>query len=99
MAHARRRFVNAFKAGKKQSGPPAQALKFFDQLYRIARQVRDEKPDDGEMQADCIRRLRQKHSVPVLDALKEWLDRIAPKVVPTPSSAMRYPIREISGNI
>jgi hypothetical protein len=82
MAHARRRFVNAFKAGKKQSGPPAQALKFFDQLYRIERQVRDEKPDDGETQADCIRRLRQKHSVPVLDALKEWLDRMAPKVVP-----------------
>ena len=82
MAHARRRFVNAFKAGKKQSGPPAQALKFFDQLYRIERQVRDEKPDDGETQADCIRRLRQRHSVPVLDALKEWLDRMAPKVVP-----------------
>jgi transposase len=71
MAHARRRFVNAFKVGKKQSGPPAQALKFFDQLYRIERQVRDEKPDDGETQADCIRRLRQKHSNPVLDALKE----------------------------
>jgi transposase len=82
MAHARRRFVNAFKVGKKQSGPPAQALKFFDQLYRIERQVRDEKPDDGETQADRIRRLRQKHSIPVLDALKEWLDRMAPKVVP-----------------
>lgn len=38
--------------------------------------------DDGETQADCIRRLRQRHSVPVLDALKEWLDRMAPKVVP-----------------
>lgn len=82
MAHARRRFVNAFKAGKKQSGTPAEALKFFEQLYRIERQVRDEKPDDRETQADCIRRLRQKHSVPVLDALKEWLDRMVPKVVP-----------------
>ena len=82
MAHARRRFVNAFKAGKKQSGPPVQALTFFDQLYRIERQARDEKPDDGETRADCLRRLRQKHSVPVLNALKEWLDRMAPKVVP-----------------
>jgi cell division protein FtsB len=44
MAHARRRFVNAFKAGKKPSGPPVQALKLFDQLYRIERQARDEKP-------------------------------------------------------
>lgn len=82
MAHARRRFVNAFKAGKKQSGPPAQALKLFDQLYRIERQMRDEKPDDGETQADYMRRFRQKHSVPVLNALKEWLDKMAPKVVP-----------------
>ncbi len=59
-----------------------QALTFFDQLYRIERQARDEKPDDGETRADCLRRLRQKHSVPVLNALKEWLDRMAPKVVP-----------------
>lgn len=62
--------------------PPAQALRFFDQLYRIERQVRDEKPDDGETQADYMRRFRQQHSVPVLDALKAWLDAIAPKVVP-----------------
>jgi hypothetical protein len=29
-----------------------------------------------------MRRFRQKHSVPVLHALKAWLDAIAPKVVP-----------------
>ena len=82
MAHARRRFVDALKARKKPGGPPAQALKFFDQLYRIERQARDEGPDDGEPQADDRRRFRQKHSVPVLNALKAWLDAIAPKVVP-----------------
>lgn len=82
MAHARRRFVNALKARKKQGGPPAQALSFFDQLYRIERQARDEIPDEGETQASHIRRFRQKHSVPVLNALKAWLDAIAPKVVP-----------------
>ncbi|WP_027584776.1 IS66 family transposase [Bradyrhizobium sp. Ai1a-2] len=82
MAHARRKFVDALKARKKPGGPPAQALKFFDQLYRIERQVRDEKPGDSETQVDYIRRLRQKHSLPVLDALKAWLDAIAPKVVP-----------------
>ena len=82
MAHARRRFVNALKAREKGGGPPAQALKFFDQLYRIERQMRDEKPDDGETQADYMRRFRQKHSVPVLGALKEWLDKIAPKILP-----------------
>ncbi|MBB5575954.1 IS66 family transposase [Rhizobium paranaense] len=82
LAHARRRFVDALKARKKPGGPPAQALKFFDQLYRIERQVRDEKPDDGETRDHYMRRFRQKHSVPVLSALKEWLDKIAPKVVP-----------------
>ena len=29
-----------------------------------------------------MRRFRQQHSVPVLNALKEWLDAIAPKVLP-----------------
>ena len=82
MAHARRKFVDALKARKKPGGPPAQAIKFFDQLYRIERQVRDERPDDGEPQADYMRRFRQKHSVPVLNALKAWLDAIALKVVP-----------------
>ena len=82
MAHSRRRFVDALKARKKGGGPPAQALRFFDQLYRIERQAREEKPDDGETPGQCIRRFRQQHSIPVLNVLKEWLDEIAPKVLP-----------------
>ncbi|UVK50138.1 IS66 family transposase (plasmid) [Mesorhizobium sp. AR02] len=82
MAHSRRRFVDALKARKKGGGPPEQALKFFEQLYRVEGQVRNEKPDKGETQADCIRRFRQQHSVPILNALKAWLDDIAPKVLP-----------------
>ena len=82
MAHSRRRFVNALKTRDKPGGPPEQALRFFEQLYRIESQARQEKPDKGETQADCIRRFRQKHSVPILNALKTWLDDIAPKVVP-----------------
>jgi transposase len=82
MAHSRRRFVEAFKARKKGGGPPEQALRFFEQLYRVERQARNEKPDKGETKADCIRRFRQQHSVPVLNALKQWLEQIAPKVLP-----------------
>lgn len=82
MAHSRRRFVDALKARKKGGGPPEQALRFFEQLYRVERQARDRKPEDGETQADRIRRFRQQHSVPVLNALKVWLDEIAPKVLP-----------------
>src|SRR4051812_42328377 len=82
MAHSRRRFVDALKARKKGGGPPEQALRFFEHLYRVERQARDEKPDRGETPGQCIRRLRQQHSIPVLNALKEWLDKIAPKVLP-----------------
>ena len=82
MAHSRRRFVDALKARKKGGGPPEQALRFFEQLYRVERQARDKKPDNGETQIDCIRRFRQQHSVPILNALKAWLDDIAPKVLP-----------------
>jgi transposase len=82
MAHSRRRFVDALKARKKGGGPPEQALKFFEQLYRIEGQARNKTPDRGETQADCIRRFRQQHSVPILNALKAWLNDIAPKVLP-----------------
>ena len=82
MAHSRRRFVDALKARKNGGGPPEQALKFFEQLYRVEGQARDEKRDKTETQADCIRRFRQQHSIPVLNALKKWLDEIAPKVLP-----------------
>ena len=82
MAHSRRRFVDALKARKKGGGPPEQALQFFEQLYRVERQVRNEIPDDGETRDHCIRRFRQQHGIPILSALKAWLDDIAPKVLP-----------------
>lgn len=82
MAHSRRRFVDALMARKKGGGPPEQALKFFAQLYRIESQARNEKPDKDETPDHCIHRFRQQHSVPILNALKAWLDDIAPKVLP-----------------
>ncbi len=82
MAHSRRRFVDALKTRKKGGGPPEQALRFFEQLYRVERQARNEKPDRDETPEQCFRRFRQQHSVPVLNALKLWLDDIAPKVLP-----------------
>lgn len=82
MAHSRRRFVDALKARKKGGGPPEQALKFFAQLYQVEKLARNEKPAMGETRDHGTRRLRQQHSVPVLNALKEWLDDIAPKVLP-----------------
>src|SRR4051812_14849297 len=54
MAHSRRRFVDALKARKKGGGPPEQALRFFEHLYRVERQARDEKPDRGERQVNAF---------------------------------------------
>ncbi|WP_298966960.1 transposase, partial [uncultured Roseibium sp.] len=48
----------------------------------IESQARNEKPNEIETQADCIRRFRLQHSVPVLSVLKDWLYKIAPKVLP-----------------
>lgn len=53
-----------------------------EQLYRVERQAQGEAPQDGDTQADSIGRFRQKHSVPILNALKQWLDEVAPKVLP-----------------
>ncbi|MBB4581607.1 hypothetical protein GGE45_003955 [Rhizobium aethiopicum] len=82
LGHSRRRLVDALKARKKGGGPPEQAPRFFERLYRFERQARNEIPDDSETRDHCIRRFRQQESIPVLNALKEWLDKIAPKVLP-----------------
>jgi transposase len=62
----------ALKTRKNGGGPPEQALRFFEQLYRIEKQARDKTPDAGETKAACIRRFRQQHGLPVLNALKSW---------------------------
>ena len=96
MAHSRRRFVDAQKTRKKGGGPPEQALKFFEQLYRIESQARKEKPDKDETRDQYIGRFRQQHSVSVLNALKAWLDNIAPKVLPDTKlgDAVSYPLNQ-----
>lgn len=82
MAHARRKFTDALKAMKKPGGPPLQALAFFEALYKVERLARETDVTKGETRADLTRRLRQTHSLPVLAALRKWLDDIAPKVLP-----------------
>jgi hypothetical protein len=87
MAHARRRFTDALKAkgvnpAKLPPKPPpgtAPAIKvlgYFKTLYAIERRIQDRPPDERH-------RIRQGESVPVLDTLKAYLDKIAPKVLPS----------------
>jgi len=82
MAHSRRLFVDAHKGQKNKAGGRAlQALEYFKALYQVETLARAELPD-GEARADYTYRLRQEHSVPLLEAFKTWLDAQAPQVLP-----------------
>jgi transposase len=90
MAHARRLFVKADKAAQKKGDgakpkPPnarvAKALEYFLALYRVEALAKGDLPA-GQTRADYTYDLRQKHSVPVLEAFRAWLDELAPKVTP-----------------
>jgi transposase len=58
-----------------------QALEFFQRLYRVEALAR-EKPPSGETRASYTLRLRQQHSVALLEAFKAWQDEQAPQVPP-----------------
>ena len=53
------------------------ALQQIRTLYAIERRIRDEPPEERH-------RVRQAESVPVLDALRAWLDDTLDKVPPAP---------------
>jgi hypothetical protein len=80
LAHARRAFVDALK-GMKKPVRAAQALDYFKALYQVET-LANADPPQGETRVDHTYRLRQQHSVPLLDALRTWLDEQAPHVLP-----------------
>lgn len=81
LAHARRMFMEALKAQKKPGGRAAQALAYFQALYQVETLAKAQVPA-GQTHADYRYRLRQQHSVPLLDAFKAWLDELAPQTLP-----------------
>jgi transposase len=81
IAHARRAFVDAHKGQKKPGGRAAQALEYFKALYQVETLARSQ-PPEGESRVGHTYRLRQQHSVPLLEAFKKWLDEQAPLVLP-----------------
>ncbi|MDT4830444.1 Transposase IS66 family protein [compost metagenome] len=81
LAHARRAFVDAQKGQKKPSARVQKALEYFKALYQVETLARGELPE-GETRVSYTYRLRQQHSVPLLEALKAWLDQQAPQVLP-----------------
>jgi transposase len=91
MAHARRAFVDARKGMKKAGTRADQALEFFSALYQVETLARGALPE-GETRVDYTYRLRQTHSVALLNAFKQWLDKLAPEVLPESllGKAIRY---------
>lgn len=75
MAHARRKFSEAMQNDKSRA---TYALKLFQQLYDIERQIKDE-----ALTADRVLQLRQQQAVPILKALKEWMTAEYVKVLPS----------------
>jgi transposase len=65
MAHARRKFEHAQENSPKLAG---EALKMFQTLYSIEREIRE-----GDFDSDSIRTLRQERSKPVLNELEVWM--------------------------
>lgn len=69
MAHARRPFAELVKLIKKP-GKAHQALAFIQKLYKVEKEARDNGLTPEERQA-----LRDKKSKPILNKLKEWLEK------------------------
>jgi transposase len=79
MAHARRRFSDAVKAqdkNKKRGKAHHQGLLLIRKLYRI-----ESEACKLTVQERYAR--RQKHSKPILDQIRKWLDVALPQVAPS----------------
>ncbi len=78
MAHARRRFSDAVKAQgrNRKRGKAHRGLSLIRKLYRIERQAR-------KLTAQEHHARRQKHSRPILEEIRSWLDDVLPQVVPS----------------
>jgi transposase len=86
LAHVRRKFIEAQKIQPKgKVGKADQGLAFIQSLYRIEQTLKDKGTHEKFI-------ARQQQSQPILDKLKEWLEKSLPKTPPqTPiGKALNY---------
>lgn len=78
-AHARRKFVEAAKAGgsKKNNHRADKAVSIIRKLYRLEKEAQA-----NELDADKLHRMRQEKARPILCNFKAWLNERQAKVVP-----------------
>lgn len=90
LAHARRKFVEAQKVQPKgKTGRADVALNLINRLYAIERELKD-LSDEQRYQG------RRRHSLPVLEQLKAWLDKTQPQV--TAQNALGKALNYLAGN-
>jgi transposase len=77
-AHVRRKFFHCFKALKEANYPESKIiLEMIQKLYLVEKKIREEKHDEGS-----IYKLRQEISKPIIEKIKQWLDKNEPKYPP-----------------
>lgn len=86
-AYARRKFDEAINGQKdpKKAGKAHKGLALIQKLYRIERDIKDSPPGDKK-------RLHQEKSVPILNQLRQWLDKSVRLILPKSllSKALHY---------
>ena len=83
-AHARRKYHEASQSRNKKAAA-FQMLSLIGKLYKIERQIKDESPQQKTI-------IRQQQAKPILDKIRQWLDKQIPRVVPGTDlgKAIRY---------
>lgn len=79
MAHLRRYMNDAKKVSKNSKSHAQEALNFIHLLYQVERKIKNQDPPPDEAE---ILRIRHKESRPIINALKNWLEDLQPKVIP-----------------
>jgi hypothetical protein len=81
-AHARRRFVEAFKAANRK-GSAGEALAFIGDMYKTERKLREKHfGPQGSRDADVFAKERKEAVDPILADFKAWLDAKVLEVLP-----------------
>ncbi len=83
-AHTRRKYHEASQSRNKKAAA-FQMLSLIGKLYKIERQIKDESPQQKAI-------IRQQQAKPILDKIRQWLDKQIPRVVPGTDlgKAIRY---------
>ena len=75
MAHVRRKFHQAWKAGASKTGKSKEALNMIGELYDIEREVKDHLPLDRYQ-------VRQEKAKPILEKMYSWMQDHIGKIPP-----------------